>query len=180
MQLIFSGIVFLLAVLFAFFSFYLLTRVSETSTIHLRLPREKRFGIVIAFFCFIYAAWHGRYMLENDLAKFQVYVWFFVPFVTILMYRYLDFIFTRSFGGALVILTNHLMHDALVIHLPLRPMFALISYLLGTIGLFFIGMPWLFRNLLERIIASSSVRITVAVLCFITAIVYSTVAILAF
>ncbi len=115
------------------------------------LPREKNVATVISLFVFFYAAWHGRYMLEGPMEHLQVYVWVVYPVVILLFYFFLDFQFARILGGALVILATHLNHEALVVYIiDFKWLLGLNNILLGTIGLFFIGMPWLFRNMLQK------------------------------
>ncbi len=130
---------------------FVYTRIANLETLWKAVPRERNIGGILAFIALTYSAYHGRYMLEGGLEYLRVYVWVLLPIVTVLVYLFLDYVFARSLGGVLVITAVHLTHEAFSQHLPLRAIFSLDCYLLGTARLFIIGMPWLLRDLLDQV-----------------------------
>lgn len=114
------------------------------------LPREKYIGIAMMALVFVYAAYHGRFMLEGGLATYRPYVWFLIPIATALAYFFLDFIFTRALGGILVVLTLEILSSGYIINLPYRGLFSAHALIYGIIGLVLIGLPWKFRNFVQK------------------------------
>lgn len=131
-------------------AWFLYCRVAESETVWKTVPREKYIGIVMAVLALIYGAYHGRYMLEGPLESFRPYVWVLLPVVSVCVFLYLDFIFARAFGAFLLLAGIYFPHAAFSNYVEWRVILSLNCYVLGTTGLFFIGMPWLFRNLLEK------------------------------
>ena len=123
-----------------------------------RLPRARILGAVVAVVCLVWSAYHVCLMLEGGLVKFRVIVKLLVPVIAILAYTHLDYLFTRALGGLVVLVVNHLLHAAFVVHLPGRPVFALVCYLLGLLGLLLVAAPWHFRDALERAAESGRYR----------------------
>lgn len=144
-------------VLLIFSSWFIFSKISKSDTLWKSVPRERKLGGVLAFIALAYSAYHGRYMLENGLEYLRVYVWVALPIVTIMVYLFLDYVFARALGGFLVVAAVQLTHQAFIEQIILRPLFSLNFYIVGTIGLFLIGMPWILRNQLERCKNSSTV-----------------------
>jgi len=122
------------------------------------LPREKNFGMSLLIPALAYGAYYGRYMLEGGLAVYRPYVWILLPVVVACCYFFLDFIFARSLGGILLVLAIELLGEGFIVNLPLRFLFSSLVMVYGILGLCFIGMPWVFRNILQKINQSVGYR----------------------
>lgn len=122
------------------------------------LPREKNFGMGLLIPVLAYGAYYGRYMLEGGLATYRPYVWILLPIVVACCYFFLDFIFARSLGGVLLVLAIELLGEGFIVNLPFRFIFSALVMVYGILGLSFIGMPWIFRNLLHKINKSVGYR----------------------
>jgi hypothetical protein len=115
------------------------------------LPREKNFGMALLILSLSYGAYYGRFMLEGGLSTYRPMVWALLPIVAICCYFFLDFIFARALGGIFLVLSIELLGEGFIINLPFRALFSGVTMGYGVLGLFLIGMPWLFRDFLEKV-----------------------------
>ncbi|NOY81955.1 MAG: hypothetical protein GXP31_13240 [Kiritimatiellaeota bacterium] len=115
-----------------------------------KLPRERVVGEVIAVICLVWCTVHILPLLEGNMVRFRAWVRILAPILAVLSFFFLDYLFTRALGGLILLLINDLLHGAFTVHLPARPVFALVSYTFGIAALFLIGTPWRFRDLLEK------------------------------
>jgi hypothetical protein len=122
------------------------------------LPREKNFGMVFLIFSLSYGAYYGRFMLEGGLSTYRPMVWILLPIVVLCCYFFLDFVFARALGGVLLVLSIELLGEGFIINLPHRALFSAVTIAYGVLGLFLIGMPWLFRDFLEKVNGSNRFR----------------------
>lgn len=132
--------------------------VARWPDLHQRLPRARGAGEVLGIVCLIWAAYHICPMLEGSLEKYRIAVKLLVPVVAVLGFYHLDYLFTRALGGFLLLTLNHLLHAAFSASVPLRPILAIVCYLLSFVGLVFTAAPWRFRDLLEKASVSSRWR----------------------
>ena len=156
-----------------FSSWFVFTKVSKSETLWKTIPRERKVGGVLAAIALSYSAFHGRYMLEGGLEPYRIYVWILLPIVTVMVYLFLDFVFTRSLGGVLIVMAVHLTHEAFIDHLAFRPLFSLNCYILGTVGLFLVGTPWRFRDLLDRVRNNSTFATGFSVYLLISGLIFT-------
>lgn len=115
------------------------------------IPRERYIGTALGVICLAWSAGHAHGLLEGSAAKFRVFLGPVVILVTILSYFLMDYLFTRAFGGLILLLVNWLLHEAFVLNISFRPLFAVICYLLGIASFFLIATPYRFRDWLEKI-----------------------------
>lgn len=127
-----------------------------------KLPRERNFGIALGALCLVWSAYYAVPLLEGGLARFQTVIKLLVPITTILSYLYLNYIFTRALGGLMMLAATYVLHEAFVAHLPFRPLFALLCYLVAVAGMFALATPWRFRDLLRKCTEDASWRIGLA------------------
>ncbi len=135
------------------------------------IPRERIVGAVLSVACLAWSAMYAYPLLEGNLEKFRGYLTPLVVVLSILSYFLLDYLFTRAIGGGMLLLTCWLMHEAFVVHAPFRPAFSVVCYVLGVAGMVFIAMPYRFRDLLEKVIRSTSWRFGVSLLLSICGVV---------
>lgn len=133
--------------------------------IHRFLPREKNLGIAIGLVCLAWSAWYVLPLLEGGLARFQPLVKLLVPVVTVLAYFFLNFIFTRALGGIMMLTATYMLHAAFVHHLPLRPVFSILCYLIAVAGMIILALPWRFRDLLQTSSENTGWRKSLTIAC---------------
>jgi len=152
----FRPLSFLLAALLAGLAFISAVSAVRTPDLWRRLPRDRTVGVVLALLCLLWCSIQIIPLLEGDMARFRVWIRLMVPAVTVLSFLYVDYLFTRALGGLVLLMVADLVHGAFVVHLPWRPLYAIVCYVVGVAGMFLIGMPWTFRDLLEK--TSTSAR----------------------
>ena len=125
-------------------------RVFEDERIS-RIPRARIAGELVGILCLLWSAHHGTMMLEGNLVGLKKYIWMLVPVIAFLAYGHLDYLFSRSLGGLMVLCVTSMLHGAFVQDIRFRPLYAIVAYGVGVWGLLLIGLPWRFRDLLEQI-----------------------------
>jgi len=122
------------------------------------LPRERVAGEVLGIVCLVWSAHLIAPMFEGDLQRLRHFVWALVPVIALLSYYHLDYLFTRSFGGFCLLFVSHLLHEAFVVRLTVRPGFSVLCYAIALISMFMVASPWRFRDLLQRSAGSVALR----------------------
>lgn len=131
------------------------------------LPRSRLVGELLGIVCLVWSAYHASLMLEGGLAVYRRFLWLLVPVVAALAYGHLEYLLARSLGGIAILCASSMTHGAFVAHLSYRPVYAFLCYLVGISGLFLIGIPWRFRDLLGAMQRSRPCRAGVAVICLV-------------
>jgi len=116
------------------------------------LHRDKKIGIVLAFICLAWSAYHGMQLLEDPQSTLRRLLPILVVVISVGVYFLIDYIFTRAFGGLLLLTTNFLLYAAWSDAIVLRPVFSLVCYIFAIAGMFMVGQPWRFRDLLFKAI----------------------------
>ncbi len=111
-----------------------------------RLPRNSKLGAVLAFFALLWCIPHIKPLLPTMTS-------FLLPtaiVVTILSYKYLDYLFSRALGGFIILLAHFFLSSSFAEHSVLSPVIASFCYIIGIMGLFFAGKPWTFRDVIRK------------------------------
>jgi hypothetical protein len=145
------------------------------------LPRERVVGLAIG--C-VAVYWSGRLVLPlvTEFSFFglvKVAILPFGLFLVVSSYFFLDYLFTRAVGGMLLLVVNYLLHAAFVTHAPMRPMFAIVCYVLGMAGIFMIASPFRFRDLLRRATESPAWRRSLATVLMVAGLITAGVSVAA-
>lgn len=122
------------------------------------LPRERIVGAMLGVLCLIWSAHEAAPLLEESLAGYRRLLPYLVVVIGVLGILFLDYLFTRAVGGVLLLSIVWLLHQAFASHAPVRWLFAIVCYLLAIGGMFMIGSPWRFRDLLQRAAAEPRPR----------------------
>ena len=136
-----------------------------------RLPRHRILGEILGVACLWWAGQHACGMLEGGLAKFRIIIRLLVPVVAIVAYSRLDYLFARALGGFFTLMAILLLHQAFVVHLPARAIYSTTCYIIGIAGLYLLGAPWRFRDILEKTKDCASWRRTLTAISSALAIV---------
>jgi hypothetical protein len=119
------------------------------------LPRSIGLGMIIAVIDLAICV---------PLSKPIVPVWmisWLIPMACIstwIIYQFLDYIFSRAFGGFLILLTHYLLFASFLLKTPGKPFFSFLCFLMGALGIFFCGKPYLMRDYIRKIASSSKWR----------------------
>ena len=136
-----------------------------------KLPRNILFGLIIAAADFAWCVPHSKPIAPDSMVPWLIPIAIVCLWLT---YQFLDYIFSRAFGGFLILFAHYLLYSSFYYHAPAKPFFSLLCFAMGTLGVFFCGKPHLMRDLIRKIIASPKWKYsTVAVMAVyaVTAIV---------
>ena len=121
-------------------------KYSFLKTIH----REKKVGSLISALALIWAGVQGYELLGQDFPGITSAIPILVPILIVGVIFLMDYIFTRAVGGLLILLICDLFYQGQLTDMPARFLFSLIGYTLAVAGMYMIGQPWRFRDLLFK------------------------------
>lgn len=136
------------------------------------LPRARLAGFLLGLLCLVWSAYEGCLMLEGPLARFHVLVWLLVPVTAVLCWFFLDYLLARALGGILVFTVNFVLHEAFVYDTPCRWLYAANALFWGILGLFLLGTPWRWRQLLEYTVNNRRLAIGLGVFGLVSALIF--------
>jgi hypothetical protein len=113
-----------------------------------KLPRNVYIGIVIAVIDLAICVPHSMPLVPVSMKSWLIPA---AVIFTWLIYQFLDYIFSRAFGGFLILLAHYLLFASLAFQVPLKPVFSILCFAMGTLGIFFCGKPYLMRDLIRKI-----------------------------
>ena len=142
---------------------FCLLRLKSHPDLWKKLPREKNVGTVIGASCLAWSAWLAYPLFEGGMANMRTYLPYVAVGMTILCFMFLEYIFTRALGGFLLLYVTALMHQAFTAHAPGRWVISILCYAIALVGMFMIGSPWRFRDLLKSMIEKENLRKSVAI-----------------
>ena len=79
--------------------------------------------------------------------------------LTVLCYLYLDYLFSRAFAGALILVAHFMLNASYAADLKFSSFFAFMCFVVGTIGIFISAKPHWMRDWIRKIAASTKWRI---------------------
>jgi len=126
------------------------------------LPREKTIGIALGIIALGWTVHIVTPLLEGKLANLQPFLYPLAVAIAIGSYMELEYLFTRSMAGILLLMTPAAMHEAFVDHAPGRIVTSAICYLVGFIAIWFMASPYRFRDWLKAASERPQIRATSA------------------
>ena len=116
------------------------------------IPRSRVWGTV---FLAVAAAWSLLIAATTDLGEFspmRSFVVMGIASAAILLWRFVpDFLASRSLGFLLLLAAHPVLETTFLQTGPVKIALALLAYAWALAGLFFVGMPYLHRDLLDWI-----------------------------
>ncbi len=110
------------------------------------LPRQRWLGLALGAGVLAWNAYEGAQMLP---ASYTPYVWGLVPIAAFLCFFWLDYTFSRAFGGLLALLANYGIQHCFAFDCAWRGLYAALALAWGLSGLALVAWPWLMRDALE-------------------------------
>lgn len=123
---------------------------SEKYTFLKTIHREKKVGSVISALALGWAGLQGYELLGQDFPAISSAIPILVPALIVGVIFLMDYIFTRAMGGFMILLICDLFYQGQTQEMPGRFLFSLIGYVLAIAGMYMIGQPWRFRDLLFK------------------------------
>lgn len=123
-------------------------RPAEVRRVLLGLPRNFRAGVAVMIVAII---WTGLLIHHVDLTEMAEYRTWLIVFFTVLgimTVLYLpDFLFPRALGIVLLLATEVLLSATFPVLHPARHIVTVIGYLWAIAGMFFVTVPYVFRDM---------------------------------
>ena len=142
------------------------------------IPRNRTVGVILALGALLWAAHEAEVMLEGGLARFIPLLNILAPIIAFLSYFFLAYLATRAFCGLLLLLITRTLHEAFVIHLPARPVFSALCYIVALMAMVLIAQPWMLREFFEKSAKSKRFRALTASVCGTVALAFALFALL--
>ena len=121
-------------------------KYSFLKTIH----REKKIGSLISGLALVWAGVQGYELLGQDFPAISSVIPILIPALIVGVFFLMDYIFTRAVGGLMILLICDLFYQGQAEEMPARFLFSIIGYVLAVAGMYMIGQPWRFRDLLFK------------------------------
>lgn len=112
-----------------------------------KIPRNAVLGSIITIIAIIWCIPQAKPVVPPN---FQHLIVPAAVISAVLAIAFLDYLFSRAAGGFLILLAHYLLHDSFTFHTPMSPLFAIFCFIIGTIGIFFAGKPYLMRDMIRK------------------------------
>jgi hypothetical protein len=114
-----------------------------------KLPRERRYSVVLALWVMLWAAHLAQPLLEGGLTNLRQLLLPLAMALTVLAFFFLDYLFTRAVAGLTILVATWIMEAAFIAQVPARWLLAVVGYVLATIALYLLASPYRFRDWLD-------------------------------
>lgn len=128
-----------------------------------KIHREKKIGSIISAAALIWAGAQGYELLGQDFPAISSVIPILVPALIVGVFFLMDYIFTRAMGGMMILLICELFFQGQVRDMSARFLFSIIGYIFAIAGMYMIGQPWRFRDILFKAAEDKSFGKKVAV-----------------
>ena len=134
-----------------------------------KLPRNIFFGMILAVVDLAICIPHSQPLVPVWMQSWLIptaiiFAW--------LIYKFLDYIFARAFGGLLILLAHYLLFASFNFKIPAQPLFSILCFAMGTLGIFFCGKPYLMRDLIRKIASNLYLQFSAATVSAVYALVF--------
>ena len=113
-----------------------------------KIHREQKVGSLICALALGWAGWQGYTLLGQDFPGIASAIPILIPALIVGVYVLMDYIFTRALGGLMIMLICELLYQFQAVEMEARFLFSSVAYVFAILGMYMIGQPWRFRNLL--------------------------------
>jgi hypothetical protein len=146
---IFIILLFIIGVTAAFLVFYTAKNMNKGNINKIeKIPRNVLLGVIFAI---IDILWCTPQAVEIFSQSSGVMIWSIAIAALVIGCCFLDYLFARALAGFLILLAHYFLRASFAVDLPLMWLFSIACLLLGVAGIFFGGMPHLFRDLLRKL-----------------------------
>jgi len=115
-----------------------------------KIHREQKVGSLICAIALGWSGWQGYTLLGQDFPGIASAIPILVPALIVGVYVLMDYVFTRALGGLMIMLICELLFQLQGVEMGARFLFSIIAYVIAVLGMYMIGQPWRFRNLLFK------------------------------
>jgi hypothetical protein len=113
----------------------------------INFPRSKSFGIILLVIDALWTFWLVTNMDLGEFSGFRTYLQIGIPIVTVLTIYYVDeFLAVRALGILALLAAEPILSAAFLRPEVSRLLVVILAYVWLTLGLFWVGMPYLLRD----------------------------------
>jgi hypothetical protein len=131
-------------IVFSAISFWVFRLNEKEITKNEKVPRYIVIGLILGFLDLLWCIPHVKPILPS--LSWQPYLFPAACIIIWLSYLLLDYIFSRAFAGLLILLAYYFLHASFTFHSFATPLFSLLSYAMGIVGIFIAAKPYLLRD----------------------------------
>ncbi len=136
-----------------------------------RLPRIRVSGAILAGLGLFWCTFHARPLVPSSMHFYLIPT---AIFCTWAGYMLLDYLFSRAFGGMLILFAHYFLYESFAYKTPCKPLFSILCFVMGTFGIFLCGKPHLLRDLIRNAAKSEKWRNSLTVILGFFALSYIT------
>ena len=115
-----------------------------------KIHREQKVGSLVSGIALGWGGVQGYELLGQDFPAIASLFPIITPLLIIGVYFLMDYIFTRAMGGFMIMLICELLFRTQEVHMGGRILFSLAAYTIAVAGMYMIGQPWKFRDLVFK------------------------------
>ena len=149
---LFIILLFVIGLTAVFLVFYTHKNMNENNIKKIeKIPRNVLLGVIFAI---IDILWCTPQAVEIFSQSSTLLIWGIAIAALVVGCIFLDYLFARALAGFLILLAHYFLRASFATDLPLIWLFSILCLLFGIAGIFFGGMPHLFRDMLRKICSS--------------------------
>ncbi len=137
------------------------------------LPRHKIAGTILGAWIIFSCVPHVMQLLEGSLFASPVLLYAAAVFLTVLIWRFADYHFSRGIAVALIYMAYLMLREGYALNPPCYPVFAVLFFLTGSLGIVIGAKPVLLRNWFEAAQKKNAVRLLSGIFFAVAAVVYA-------
>lgn len=137
------------------------------------LPRHKIAGMVLGTWIIFACVPHVMQLLEGSIFASPVLLYAAAVILTVIIWKYSDYHFARGLAVALIYVAYLMLREGYALNPPCYPVFAVLFFLTGTLGIVIGAKPVWLRDWLEAAQKKNTVRLVSGIPFGIAAVVYA-------
>ena len=166
---IFIFLLFLIGAAAILIALYTTKRMNKKNIVKIeKIPRNVLLGVIFAI---IDVAWCTPQAVEIFSQSSSLLIWGIAIAALIIGCCFLDYLFARALAGFLILLTHYFLRASFAVDLPLMWLFSIACLIFGLTGIFFGGMPHLFRDLLRKLCNSTKWKKSFIIISYLYAVI---------
>jgi hypothetical protein len=115
-----------------------------------KIHREQKIGSLISALALGWGGYQGYELLGQDFPTIASVIPIAIPALIVGVYFLMDYIFTRAMGGFMIMLICELLYRSQNVEMGGRILFSFVGYAFAILGMYMIGQPWRFKNVLFK------------------------------
>ena len=137
------------------------------------LPRHKIAGMVLGTWIIFACVPHVMQLLEGSVFASPVLLYTAAVILTVMVWKYSDYHFARGLAVALIYVAYLMLREGYALNPPCYPVFAVLFFLTGTLGIVIGAKPVWLRDWLEAAQKKNTVRLVSGISFAAAAVIYA-------